>query len=100
MDLAQLRRLLDRTELLRALEPFKSDARVASWVTRLGHQHGGIEDSGARGLDRSLGTLLDDVAMRGSLRACPEALRLEDVLDTNGLVPVFTRRRRLSARHT
>src|SRR4051794_20863113 len=24
--------------------------------------------------------------MRGSLRACPEALRLEDVVDTNGLV--------------
>jgi hypothetical protein len=24
--------------------------------------------------------------MRGSLRSCPEALRLEDVLDTNGLV--------------
>jgi hypothetical protein len=30
--------------------------------------------------------LLDGVAMRGSLRSCPEALRLEDVLDTCGLV--------------
>jgi hypothetical protein len=30
--------------------------------------------------------LPDGVAMRGSLRSCPEALRLEDVLDTRGLV--------------
>jgi len=30
--------------------------------------------------------LLDGVAMRDSLRNCPEALRLEDVLETNGLV--------------
>jgi hypothetical protein len=37
-------------------------------------------------LDRSLGTLLDGVALRGSLRSCPEALRLDDVLETNGLV--------------
>jgi hypothetical protein len=56
------------------------------WLDRLGHQRGGIEDSGARGLDRALGVLLDGVAMRGSLRSRPEALRLEDVLETNGLV--------------
>jgi hypothetical protein len=37
-------------------------------------------------LDRALGVLLDGVAMRGSLRSCPEALSLEDVLDTRGLV--------------
>ncbi|HVQ42377.1 MAG TPA: hypothetical protein VMS54_09225, partial [Vicinamibacterales bacterium] len=86
-DLAQLRRLLDRGELLRALEPFRGrDARIGEWLDRLEHQRGGIEDSGARGLDRSLGVLLDGVAMRGSLRQCPEAIRLEDVLDTNGLV--------------
>src|SRR5215210_7845420 len=49
MDLAQLRRLLDRTELLRALEPHRGrDARVDGWLERLSHQHGGIEDSGAR----------------------------------------------------
>jgi hypothetical protein len=87
MDLAQLRRLLDREALLRALEPHRGrDARIGEWLDRLGHQRGGIEDSGARGLDRALGVLLDGVAMRGSLRACAEALRLEDVLDTNGLV--------------
>jgi hypothetical protein len=87
MDLAQLRRLLDRTELLRALESFRGrDSRIGDWLQRLEHQRGGIEDSGARGLDRSLGTLLDGVVMRGSLRSCPEALRLEDVLDTRGLV--------------
>jgi TraM recognition site of TraD and TraG len=86
MDLARLRRLLDREELLRALEPFRRDARVGDWVRRLEHQHGGVEDSGARGLDRALGILLDGPAMLGSLRSCPEALRLEDVLDTNGLV--------------
>jgi hypothetical protein len=87
MDLVRLRTLLDRTELLRALQPHRDrDARVADWLRRLEHQHGGIEDSGARGLDRSLGTLLDGVTMRGSLRACPEALRLDDVLTTNGLV--------------
>jgi hypothetical protein len=86
MDLARLRRLLDREALLKALEPFRRDARVAEWIQRLEHQHGGVEDSGARGLDRALGILLDGPAMLGSLRSCPEALRLEDVLDTNGLV--------------
>src|SRR5439155_10848325 len=83
MDLARLRHLLDRTELLRALEPHRGrDPRIAEWLTRLEHQRGGIEDSGARGLDRALGTLLDGVALRGSLRTCPEALRLDDVGDT------------------
>jgi len=87
MDLAELRRLLDREELQRALEPHRGrDARIGDWLNRLEHQRGGIEDSGARGLDRSLGVLLDGVAMRGSLRSCPEALRLDDVLATNGLV--------------
>src|SRR5439155_12104632 len=61
------------------------DPRIGNWLERLKHQHGGIEDSGARGLDRALGTLLDGVALRGSLRTCPEALRLDDVLDTRGL---------------
>jgi hypothetical protein len=87
MDLAQLRRLLDREALLRALEPHRGrDPRISDWLMRLSHQHGGIEDSGARGLDRALGVLLDGVAMRGSLRQCPEAIRLEDVLDTRGMV--------------
>jgi hypothetical protein len=87
MDLAQIRRLLDREALLRALEPHRGrDPRIGEWLQRLDHQRGGIEDSGARGLDRALGVLLDGVAMRGSLRNCPEALRLEDVLDTCGLV--------------
>jgi hypothetical protein len=52
----------------------------------LEYQAGGIEDSGARGLDLALGILLDGPALRGSLRTCAEALRLEDVVDTNGLV--------------
>jgi hypothetical protein len=87
MDLARLRGLLDRVELLRALGPYRwRDSRVADWLQRLEHQHGGIEDSGARGLDRALGTLLDGVALRGSLKSCPEAIRLEDVIDTDGLV--------------
>jgi hypothetical protein len=87
MDLARLRGLLDRVALLGALAPFRDrDERVAEWFRRLEGQHGGIEDSGARGLDRSLGTLLDGVAIRGSLRSCPEAIRLDDVLETNGLV--------------
>jgi hypothetical protein len=86
-DLAQLRRLLDRETLMAALEPHRGrDPHIADWLTRLEHQHGGIEDSGARGLDRALGTLLDGPAIRGSLRACKEALRLEDVIDTRGLV--------------
>jgi hypothetical protein len=87
MDLAELRRRLDRETLTAALEPHRGrDPRIGDWLQRLEHQRGGIEDSGARGLDRSLGTLLDGVAMRGSLRACPEALRLDDVVDTSGLV--------------
>jgi hypothetical protein len=84
MDLASQRTLLDRHALMAALEPFRDrDPRIAEWLARLGHQHGGIEDSG---LDRSLGVLLDGVAMRGSLRACPDAVRLDDVVETNGLV--------------
>src|SRR5438876_1075025 len=87
MELAKLRQLLDRETLIRALEPHRGrDARIVEWLSRLEHQRGGIEDSGARGLDRALGTLLDGVAMRGSLRSCPEALRLDDVVDTCGLV--------------
>src|SRR5205823_1553335 len=86
LDLRSLRRLLDRVELMRALEPFRAEPRVQEWLVRLGHQHGGIEDSGARGLDRALGTLLDGPALHGSLRGGPEALRLEDVLATRGLV--------------
>jgi hypothetical protein len=87
MDLSRLRQLLDRETLIRALEPHRGrDGRIGEWIDRLGHQRGGVEDSGARGLDRALGVLLDGVAMRGSLRSCPEALRLEDVLDTRGLV--------------
>src|SRR5207302_6788431 len=86
MDLADVRGLLDRQALAAALERHRGrDARIADWLERLSHQHGGIEDSGARGLDRALGTLLDGVALRGSLRSCPEALRLDDVLETNGL---------------
>jgi Type IV secretion-system coupling protein DNA-binding domain len=87
MDLAQLRRLLDRAALIRALESHRQrDARIGDWLEHLKNQQGGIEDSGARGLDRALGILLDGPALRGSLRACPEALRLEDVLATRGLV--------------
>ena len=42
--------------LLRALEPYRGrDPRIGDWLERLEHQHGGIEDSGARGLDRALG---------------------------------------------
>jgi hypothetical protein len=85
MDLARLRRLLDREALQAALEPFSSDPRVASWLGQLS-QRDTVADSGARGLDRALGILLDGPAMRGSLRNCPEALRIEDVLETNGLV--------------
>jgi hypothetical protein len=86
-DLAELRRRLDRQILVGVLEQHRGrDERIADWLYRLEHQHGGVEDSGARGLDRALGTLLDGVALRGSLRSCPEALRLEDVVDTDGLV--------------
>jgi hypothetical protein len=81
------RPMLDRQTLIGALELHRCrDPRVGEWLSRLHHQHGGIEDSGARGLDRSLGVLLDGVAMRGSLRAGPESLRLDDVIETNGLV--------------
>ena len=76
MDVASLRRLLDRDILINALFPYRDrDPRIADWLHRLEHQHGGIEDSGARGLDPALGTLLDGVALRGNLRQCPEALR-------------------------
>jgi len=87
MDLAELRRRLDRELLTKALERHRGrDSRIEEWLDRLEHQRGGVEDSGARGLDRALGVLLDGVGLRGSLRSCPEALRLEDVIDTNGLV--------------
>ncbi|MBV9322865.1 MAG: HNH endonuclease [Chloroflexi bacterium] len=87
MDLAELRRRLDREVLTDCLERHRGrDTRIAEWIQHLEHQHGGVEDSGARGLDRALGTLLDGPALRGSLRSCPEAIRLEDVIDTRGLV--------------
>jgi hypothetical protein len=70
-----LDRLLDREELLRALEPHRPTTRGAE--SRMP----------CAGLDRSQGVLLDGVAMGGSLRSCPEALRLDDVMGTNGLVP-------------
>jgi hypothetical protein len=54
--------------------------------------------AGPRGLGRALGVLLDSVAMRGSLRSCAEALRLEDVLDAR-VGSVQPRRRRLRSRH-
>src|SRR5207244_10179354 len=58
MDLADLRGLLDRQALAAALERHRGGyARIAEWLERLSRQHGGIEDSGARGLDRALGTL-------------------------------------------
>jgi hypothetical protein len=58
MDLAEIRRLLDREALTNALEPFRSDPRVASWLGQLS-QRDTVADSGARGLDRALGILLD-----------------------------------------
>jgi hypothetical protein len=64
MDLSELRRRLDREMLLKALEPRRCcDARIADWLERLYHQHGGLKDSGARGVDRALGVLLDRVAL-------------------------------------
>jgi hypothetical protein len=93
MDLARLRTLLDRGELLSALEPCRwRDSRVEEWFERLAHQHGGIEDSGARGLDRALGTLLDGVALRGSLRHCPEAFSLDDVMASSWCCSSWTPR--------
>jgi hypothetical protein len=52
---------------------------------RLEHQQP-IEEAGARDLDRVLGNLLDGVALGGSLGTGDEAIRLEDVVETNGLV--------------
>jgi hypothetical protein len=86
MNLARLRSLLDRDALLNAFEPHRwRDARVGEWVDRLQHQQP-IEEAGARDLDRVLGNLLDGVALGGSLGTGPEAIRLEDVIDTDGLV--------------
>jgi hypothetical protein len=88
MGLAELRRRLDRDVLARCLERHRDrDPRIAEWLHRLEHQPpGGLDDSGAHDLDRAIGILLDGPALRGSLRTCPEALRLEDVIDTRGLV--------------
>ena len=86
MNLARLRSLLDRDALLRAFESQRwRDARVGEWIGRLEHQQP-IEEAGARDLERVLGNLLDGVALGGSLGTGPEAIRLEDVVDTNGLV--------------
>jgi hypothetical protein len=61
MDLVELRRRLDRDVLLRTLGRHRDrDTRIAEWIQRLEHQHGGIEDSGARGLDRALGMATRD----------------------------------------
>ena len=87
MDLAKLRRLLDRHELIQALEPHRDrDQRLGDWLARLLQQRGGIEDSGARVSIAHWGCCSTALRGRGSLRTCPEALRLSDVLETNGLV--------------
>lgn len=86
MDLARLRELLDRKTLCAALAPFQGkDQRIGQWLAAL-KRYDGTEESGVQDLQRSLGTLLDGVAMRGSLATGPGALRLEDVIETNGLV--------------
>jgi len=86
MDLAALRRRLDRETLYKALEQHRGrDPRIADWLARLS-RYDRTAESGAADLDRALGTILDGIALRGSLRCCPEALRLDDVLATCGLV--------------
>jgi CheY-like chemotaxis protein len=56
LELARLRALLDRETLIGALEPHRGrDPRIQDWIELLHHQHNGIEDRGARGLDRALG---------------------------------------------
>jgi hypothetical protein len=83
MDLASLRRLLDRTALLSALEPCRGrDARVDGWLERLRHKHGDIEDSGARGFERSLGRSWTAWRCADRCGRCGS----RDMLDTNPLV--------------
>src|SRR6266566_5226139 len=66
MDLAKLRVLLDREALQRALEPHRArDPRIGDWLHRLEHQRSGIEDSGARGLDRQPAVVSRSAAARG-----------------------------------
>lgn len=56
LDLAELRRVLDREQLVRALERHRDRGpRIGDWLERLEYQRGGIGDSDGRGLDRSLG---------------------------------------------
>lgn len=86
MQLARLRALLDRSALIVALEPLQyRDERIARWLDQL-RRRDPIDDAGARDLDRALGSLLDGPALRGSLSGGPGALRLDDVLQTRGLV--------------
>ncbi len=108
MDLARLWEMLDRDELRATLEAFKGrDPRVDQWLhelrpaikaVKVNSQKGiagqagdrgtydATEEAGVAGLQRSLATLLDGVAIRGSLGTGPDALRLEDVIATDGLV--------------
>jgi DNA-binding response OmpR family regulator len=55
LELARLRALLDRETLIGALAPHRErDPRIQDWIDRLQQQRNGIEDRGARGLDRAL----------------------------------------------
>jgi hypothetical protein len=86
MQLERLRALLERSALTSALEPFQArDERIGRWLEQL-RRRDAVDDAGARDLDRALGSLLDGPALRGSLSGGPTALRLEDVLQTRGLV--------------
>jgi hypothetical protein len=86
MHLGRLRTLLERSALIAALEPFQQpDERIGRWLNQL-RRRDAVDDAGARDLDRALGSLLDRPALRGSLNGGPEALRLDDVLETRGLV--------------
>lgn len=87
MDLRRIRALLSRDELLKALVPFSgpNNPQVREWVRRLLGEDP-MDRGGALDVERVLGNLLDGVALGGSLGTGPEAIRLEDVIDTRGLV--------------
>ena len=47
--------------------PRSGSASIGEWIEHLEHQRGGVEDSGARGLDRALGVLL---VIQPAVQAC------------------------------
>ena len=78
--------MLDKNLVIAALQHCVGrDRRIEDWLERL-RRRDAVEDSGAHDLQRALSTLLDGVAVGGSLSSGPGAVHLDQVLQQSGVL--------------